>query len=349
MASILLGIDNIHGYSADKQVLDEFASKLRSAGHNVQTFGVGPNVTQRAAQSHSADMMVQIAGGMCIGTLWDFWYGCGRYYKVKKASIPIYTKGWTKYNPETWKATRAWDDNFSQGKASAWYGKTLPSLYEEHKDKLTGWAHGKTVEEMANMFIKNIGGGTGNTGTGTQQGGGGGSSVFDAIKQVLSDIDSYGIDIQLDGDKLSIKKTNMNNYVELNENNIVNNSISFTDYDSNTPNVNNKTEDKYLSSRFGKIPIETEIKGSEKEILQMSQRGHGHSIDLKVIAAKKFNIGQWVQLTLEDIGFTKRPYYITKSNYDEEMVQSITLEPGPPSRYVEVTEKTDEENGDATE
>ena len=53
-------------------------------------------------------------------------------------------------------------------------------------------------------------------------------------------------------------------------------------------------------------------------------------------------VGNWVELSLEELGFNKRKYYITKSNYDEEYVNTLTLEPGPPSRYVEVQQVAEE-------
>ena len=72
-------------------------------------------------------------------------------------------------------------------------------------------------------------------------------------------------------------------------------------------------------------------------------RGHNHSIDLKCILGKQYNAGNWVKLTIPELGIENRPYYISKSGNQEERVTSLTLESAPPSRYVEVQEMAVEE------
>lgn len=353
MATIRIAIDNCYGKSADAQVLASAAEKLRAAGHTVTTHGVGPNRIQQTmlSSSNKCDIMIQIGGGRCLGTLVDFYTGLGRYYHADAGGF-MYYKCW---KPE-WKACRAHDDRFSSSASLAPYvGKTLPEIYKIMREKKKMYyGGGDTADEIVKTFLANMGGSTASSTTNNATPtGGGGSNVMEAIKRVLSDIDPYGIDMSLTGDTLSISGTDPSTATPLNEKMIINNSVNFTDYDASTPNVNAKVEDNFLMTRYGRIPVETEIKGNEEKILLNAQRGHGHQIDLKALTSMNLQVGNWVELSLDELGINKRKYYITKSNYDEEYVNTLTLEPGPPSRYVEVQqvaeETTNAEDGEETE
>ena len=205
------------------------------------------------------------------------------------------------------------------------------------------WGYGENAEDCAKTFLQNI------SGTGAEAnentGMGGGSSVLDLIKQCVSDWDVYGVDMDLRGDTLYIGRSNPNSAITMNESNILLNSVSFTDYDVSTPNEYKGVKDNYLIDRFGQISLD-ETYGSSTwsdQFLQMSQRNCGHSIDLKAIINPNYTVGKWVSLSLQDFGIKNRKYMITKSNLDDERTMSLTLEPGPPSRYVEVQEMSEEE------
>ena len=341
MASIRVAIDNIQGKSADKKTLNTFAEKLRAAGHTVTTHGVGPNQIQHIMQekSNKCDVMIQIAGGKCLGTLVDFYMGLNKYYYASAGGF-AYFKCWD----ANWKAHRAGDDGFSKESNIAPYkGKTLPEIYSiMNQNKKLAYGYGTTAEECAKTWLSNYGGGNGEATTDTKSGGG--SSLLDIIKQICTDWNKYGVEATLTGDTVNIKRTNPNTAKPLTERQIVNNSVSFTDYDNSTPNTYGKVKDHYLYDRFGQIPLDEEEVQSvwEDQVLQMSQRNHGHSIDLKCILNPDFVEGKWVKLTLPRYNIENRPYYISKLGYSEERTMSLTLEPGPPELYQELQEVVEE-------
>lgn len=353
MATIRVAIDNCYGKSSDKKTLETFAEKLRAAGHTVTTHGVGPNRIQQTMlkSSNSCDVMIQIAGGKCLGTLVDFYNGLGSYYHAKAGGF-AYFKCW---KPE-WKAHRAHDDHFSSESSLAPYkGKTLPEIYKimGEKKKMC-YGYGTTAEECASTWLNNYGGNPGGTSTGAATSQPQGSSILELIKQVCSDWNPYGVELSLTGDTVNIQRTNPKKAIPLTTAQIINNSVTITDYDSSTPNSYKKVKDKYLINRFGEIPLEvgeeTTVNSTwEDQILLMAQRGHEHSIDLKCVLDPRLHEGMWVSLTLEDIGIINRPYYVTKSNLDTEMTIGLTLEPGPPEVYVEVMEAPAEESTETEE
>lgn len=338
MATVRVAIDRINNESSDLKVLNTFAEKLRKAGHTVTTHGRGPNKIQRTMlkSSNKCDIMIQVAGGKCLGTLVDFYKGLGKYYHANAGGFAYY-KCWD----ASWKAKRAHDDKFSKEKDLAPYnGKTLPEIYKS-MDKMY-YGYGTTAEACADTWLQSYQGNTGSTGTGDSSGGGG-SSILELIKQVCNDWDKYGIEIGLDGDTGNIKKTNPASAVSLGTGNILTNSISYVDYDGGTPNSYNGVKDNYLVERFGEVPLDFENTESigASHVLQVQKRGHGHSIDLKVIIDKNYQAGKWVKLTLPQLDIKDRPYFITKATYDEDRVWSLTLEDAPPSRYVDVQEVTE--------
>ena len=344
---INVAIDNIWGYSSDKQVLETFAEKVRAAGHEVRTFGVGHSEIQNPMKksSNACDIMVQIAGGMCLGTLVDFYMGCspGRYYHAKKASIPLYTKGWTKYDPETWKAHRAWDDHFSrESDLQPYKGKTLPEIYNWRKEILVGWSHANTAEELAKMFLSNINGGTdgsGNTSasTGTTQQAG--TTALDKIKEVTNDWDKYGIQYGLDGDTFKVQMTDITDFAVLDETAIIHNSVTYTDYDSNVPNTlkrgNTTIVDNKLVQRFGTVEGKDIGEVTVQHAFQLNKRGYGHTIDLKCLISPYYQSGCWIRLNMPTLGIENEMYFITKATIDGNPYMSLTLAPMCVSRYLE--------------
>jgi hypothetical protein len=352
MATIRVAIDNCYGKSSDKKTLETFAEKLRAAGHTVTTHGVGPNRIQQTMlkSSNSCDVMIQIAGGKCLGTLVDFYKGLGSYYHAKAGGF-AYFKCW---KPE-WKAYRAHDDNFSRESDLAPYkGKTLPEIYKimSEKKKMC-YGYGTTAEECASTWLNSYGGNPGGTSSGTDGAAAGGSRLIDIVKELCSDWNKYGVDAILTGDTLNIKKTNPQSATVLNEHNLANNSVSYTEYDNSTPNIYKNAKDNFLINRYGQIPCDVEDENTlmQDQILMMSQRNHGHTIDLKCILNPDRVAGKWVKLTLPRYNIYDRYYYITKDNYNEERSMSLTLERGPPELYVEVQEvpaETTDESGEST-
>lgn len=150
MSNILIATDNIDGGgSSDSDRLATAVSLLEQAGHSVTNCGVGPNKTQEASHSTTADIMIQIAGGKCLGTLVDFYKGIGSYYNTPQAGF-MYYKCWD----ENWKAHRAWDDNFSSEADLAPYkGKTLPEIYSSMPNMFYGY--GETIEDCVSTFLAN--------------------------------------------------------------------------------------------------------------------------------------------------------------------------------------------------
>jgi len=354
MSTIYVAIDRITSSSADLAILNSFCEKVKAAGHNVTNCGRGPNNIQRTMRGKSCDIMVQIAGGQCPGTFADFHWGTrpGGYYHASKYCFPMCTGSWSnyaKYDPKKYKLpAKAWDDGFSGGlDKSKIVGRTWQEISNDKTNfpRCVGFVEGKNADDLAKGFIALLNGGsTSSTGSGTGSQQGGGGSVLDLIKQVCSDWDPLGPEIGINGDTLTVKRTNPRTATPLTTQQIVRNSLTFNDYDSNTPNSFGGVKDKYLVDRFGEIPLELEVQDADKaQVLQVNQRGHNHSIDLKCIMSPDYVAGRWVNLTIPELGITNRPYYISKTAYQEERVMSLTLESAPPSIYVDVPEETSEE------
>lgn len=346
MANIIVASDNCFGASTDKACVDQFCQKLNAAGHNATNVGRGPNRTQQYAQTHNCDIMVQIAAGKCIGTYADFCAGIRRgYYKAKKFSIPYWKN---EESVMTWKAHKAWDDNFSGNLASKYYGKTLPECYEMDKE-IAIFSHGATADAMADMFLKNLGGGTANTNAvaGAATGGGGGTTAFDLIKQVVTPWDKYGVALELDGQTLKVSRATTRNAPILHENSIVADSINITDYKADTPNYitdgKNTLKNDFLIERFGKIEPDEKPDNKGKiwlrDMYQIAQRESGHTIDCKVLFDPQLHEGMYVHLQLPSLNIDGY-YFVSKTSVEEESCMSITLDPAPPSRYQEITETT---------
>ena len=354
MTTVAVAIDNIRTRSQDKADLQKFISAMSAKGYDVKNAGVGPNQVQQYASRHTVDVMIQIAGGLCICTLGDFMKGIrSGYYHAKKGAI-VFDMVANNLNPVTWKAVVSSDWYYSRSVCNPYLGKTLPQVYSENKDVLTKFAWGKTIDAVIKMYLDGSEG-TSDTKGGTPQG----SSILELIKQVMSDNDHLGVDMDLHGDTLSIKRTQPSSGLPLGENRIINNSVTFTDYDPQTPNTFNSAKDKYLVDRFGEVPIEASqevAKIDEAQVLQVAERGHGHSIELKCVIGADYVAGKWVQLNLPSLGITGRPYFISKYSYDEDLTPTLTLEPAPPSIYVEAPaeveeeeETTEGEEGESTE
>lgn len=338
MATIRVAIDKIQGPTADNKTLETFAQKLREAGHTVTTHGRDPNKIQETMlqSSNKCDVMIQVAGGKCLGTLVDFYLGLGKYYHAQAGGF-AYFKCWD----PNWKSYRSGDDGFSkESNLKPYKGKTLPVIYEEmRKTKKMYYGYGDTAEDCAKTFLANMGGTTASSEAGAT---GGGKSLLDIIKSVCSDHDPLGPEVTLTGDTVNIRRSSPQYATPITGHNIVKDSVSFTEYDNDTPNVYGKVKDSALVSKYGKIPLEDVNDSWQTQVLLMSQRGHSHSIDLKVIADPRLVAGQWVKLYLPEYGINGRLYYITKWTHSEERVFGLTLEPGPPSLYVEEEEVVDE-------
>ena len=348
MATIGVGVDWINGQASDSKLAKKVVELLNNAGHTATYVGWGPNTIQSYARKNSLDIMLQIAGGKCFGTLGDFYYGTQSHYYKAKGFAFLYYNCWS----ETWAAKREPRDTFSWGlDLSRWQGKTLPWIFNDMKNTLgkkAYYGYGTNAEGLVKTFLSNLGGSTSTNTTGSDSnGGGGGSSILDLMKQVLSDIDPYGAELTLTGNTVNIRKTDIGSAVPLRASQIANNSESFTEYDISTPNKYRNVEDTMLSKRYGVMMLdESEVNAPTSDnqlVLCLAQRGHGHTIDIKCLFNPNFMEGKWVRLTHPQLGITDRLYYITKTGLEEELYLSITLEPGPPSRYMEVTEDTTEE------
>lgn len=342
MPTAAVAIDHIRTVSQDLADLKKFCSAMESHGYTVKNLGCGPNRVQGHMLSHSYDVMIQIAGGLCTGTLGDFIAGIKQgYYHAKKGAI-VYHMIANPLNARTWKAVRSWDwGNRSMAVVTPYVGKTLPQIYSENKNVLTKFACGETIDEVIKMYFDGSEG-TSESGKVAQ-----GNSILELIKQVMSDNDHLGVDMDLKGDTMSIKRTQPQSGVPLGENRIINNSVTFTDYDPQTPNTFNSAKDKYLVERFGEVPIETSQtveKVDEAQVLQVAERGHGHTIELKCVIGADYVAGKWVQLNLPSLGITNRPYFISKYSYDEDLTPTLTLEAAPPSIYVEAPAEVEEED-----
>ena len=341
MTTVAVAIDNIRTRSQDRADLQKFISAMSAKGYDVKNAGVGPNQVQQYASRHTVDVMIQIAGGLCICTLGDFMKGIrSGYYHAKKGAI-VFDMVANNLNPVTWKAVVSSDWYYSRSVCNPYLGKTLPQVYSENKDVLTKFAWGKTIDAVIKMYLDGAEDTSGN-GKVAQ-----GNSILELIKQVMSDNDHLGVDMDLKGDTMSIKRTQPQSGVPLGENRIINNSVTFTDYDPQTPNTFNSAKDKYLVDRFGEVPIEasqTVEKIDEAQVLQVAERGHGHTIELKCVIGADYVAGKWVHLNLPSLGITNRPYFISKYSYDEDLTPTLTLEAAPPSIYTEAPAEVEEED-----
>ncbi|RAP51129.1 MAG: hypothetical protein BZ138_05985 [Methanosphaera sp. rholeuAM270] len=338
MATIRVAVDNIRGiYSVDKQTLDSFASALRNAGHTVTTHGVGPNKIQTTmlSSSNACDLMIQVAGGRCLGTLIDFYTGIKNGYYHAKAGGFAYFKCWD----PNWKAGRAGDDNFSWSmNLSKYIGKTLPEIYSMLDGKMF-YGYGNTAEDCAKTFLANYNG----TGSSTKSTMTMGSSALDLIKQCTNDWDKYGIEYHLQGDTLKINRTILNTDIALPSKYISNTSIIIKDHDGDTPNTLERNGRKYtiprLVQRYGEILVEEDLPElGIQQMLNIARRGHGHTIDLQCLISPDYQEGKWVRLELPEYGINHEPYFISKATYDNDVFMSLTLDVAPPSRFVEVQE-----------
>lgn len=348
MTTVSVAIDHIRGSSQDHADLKKFCDALSNAGYTVNNVGRGPNRVQQHMLSHHSDIMIQVAGGLCVCTLGDFIAGIKRgYYHAKKGAIVFYMVA-NNLDARTWKSVRAHDWGGSTAVCKNLFGKTLPTIYSENSDVLTKFATGKTMDELIKSYLEGQ-----STSSDSGEGKAQGSSILELIKQVLSDNDHYGIDMDLKGEKVCIKKTQPKSGVPLGENRIINNSVAFTDYNPDTPNKYGSEKDQYLIDRFGEVPLETDAQIQpidESQVLQVAKRKHGHSIELKCLVGADYVVGKWVQLNLPSLGIENRPYYISKLSGDEDLVTSLTLEDAPPSIYVDVSEaEAEEETEENTE
>ena len=356
MASIRLAIDWIYGQASDSKLAKKVVELLCNAGHDAVYVGWGPNKIQEymRSSSHACDIMIQIGGGKCFGTLGDFYYGTqiNGYYHAKGFAF-LYYNCWS----ETWPCHREPRDTFSWSlDLTRWEGKTLPWTFNDMKNTLgkkAYYGYGNSAEELVKTFLANLGGSSSSSTDSKDNQQSQGNSILDLIKQVLTDIDPYGAELTLTGDTVNIRKTRIDDATILDDSSIVNNTESSTDWDISTPNKYRGVEFKALSKWFGLIEIsEEEIPPGDDDdlVLRLAQRGHNHSVDLKCLMNPDHMEGKWIKLTNKKLGIEDWYYYITKTSYEEDRIMSVTLEPGPPIRQIEVVEETvDEEVTDDTD
>jgi len=336
MSKIVIATDNIDNYTKDNTRAQKVVELLKAKGHTVTYAGVGANKVQRAAQNGSYDIMIQIVGGKCLGTLVDFNLGITRgYYKVKQAGF-MYYNCWD----ANWKAVKAHDDTFSRSSdISGYIGKTLPEIFKTMGGKLF-YGYGNDVESLVNTFINNWMGNTSDS-TSSADFVQSGTAALDKIKEVTNEWDEEGIVYQLDGDTFMVSKANPEIYSVMNDNMILSNSITFTDYEPSTPNTLSRggevLQDNTLVERFGVIAAEDYPNVSMNHALQINKRDKGHSIELKCLISPYYQAGNWVKLTCADLGLKNELYYITKASLDGSIYMSVTLVPFVPSKYQELT------------
>lgn len=338
--NIGIASDWIDYKSKDLQRANQIADLLRKAGHSVTVYGWGPNRIQSAMGSNKMDIGVQIAGGICAGTIIDFYQGVGRYYKGNKGGFIF----WNCWHPE-WMVKPAHDWPPSKNYVITPYmGQNYESLFNKFKDKIS-FGYGNTVEDCAKTFLANLTGSSNNTdaadvANNTSKG----SSAIELIKQVTDSWDPYGVEYILDGDTLNVKRTNINTAVPLTSAYIQKNTMSMNDYDSSTPNTltrgSTTVKDSYMVDRFGQVKCTDDITNvPANQILAIARRGHGHSIDCKVVVSPDYQVNKWVKLDVSDVYNIKDSYYyITKASVDGTEFMTLTLEPAPVSRHVEITE-----------
>ena len=122
---IVINIDNIHTYGADKRTMEDCATALRNAGYtDVRVSGVGPgyhtsDITSGRVPNNGVSFCIY--GGYCAGTFWDM---CQPYIQnhVKNRGIqivfgftnmPNYRRSQKNHLDKLTWLPRAWDDNFS--------------------------------------------------------------------------------------------------------------------------------------------------------------------------------------------------------------------------------------------
>jgi len=333
MTTMAVAADNNTTYSEDTRDLTYFCDKMREQGYDVTQVGVGPNKIQNYMLSHSADIMIQIGGGLCCGTLGDFINGIGKYYHAKKGSI-IYNMKANNLNPETHPCRRAQDWYYDMSFINKHKEMKYPDIYQKYSDKVYGFAWGKNIEETTANFIKAING-QATTSTDAQAAGGSGN-VLDLIKQAMNPWDQLGVQMTLHGDTVTIKRTDPDTAVPLSRKKIQNNTITFEEYDPTTPNkVDEEVFDQRLIDKYGVVDCTLEKNDWKEQALLIGKRGHGHSIDLKALMSPYWQVGNWVKLDLPELEVNQQEYYISKLSLDSAPFVSLTLEPAPPSLYVE--------------
>lgn len=288
MATIGVAIDNIHGKGSDRRTLDEFIAVLKEAGHNVQDRGVGPNGIQRASGTASVDVMVQIAGGICIGTASDFVYGIHQgYYHAKKMALVFMECA---RDPETYKFNGlAWDDNFSRGNqrklALSYTGKCYKDFASDTHNilgfdntQLVIYPPGryKTGTDAGKAFLQALNGGVATNAGANAGGGSSGGSVFEKIKEVCNDWNELGIDMLLDGNTLHIQRTTTNDAREMQYTVIGNDTVTLEDFDNTTVNIVETTvkipkkdkKGKVMKDKKGKVVyVKKKLKLEQKDLV----------------------------------------------------------------------------------
>lgn len=338
MTLIAVAIDYITTYNDDMKDVNYFCDKLKEAGYEVYNAGRGPNNIQAYVLKNNVDIMVQIAGGLCCGTLGDFIMELqkgGKSYKAKKGAV-VYNMKANNLNPDTHPCRKSPDwRNKYMGFINKHKEQKYPDICKQYSDVIAAYAWGKNIETCTENFLKALkNGGFAGEGSSETKNSGGGGTALDLIKQAMNLWDQLGVSMELNGDTVTIKRSDPNTAVPLSKSKIQNNSITFEEYDSDTPNkVSDKVKDARLIRKNGEVPVEIDNDWPQQK-LQIAKRGHGHSIDLKALINPYWDVGKWCKLNLPELELKDEPYYISKLTFDDEPLVGLTLEPAPPSLYV---------------
>ena len=241
----IIGIDNIQG-GQDSTTLATVVKVVEDAGNTVINAGVVPNVVQSKAKSTSCDVMVQIAGGRCIGTSADLCQGVSQgYYKAKRAMHAFASWTATRYiTCEDLKGYKfkgkAWDDNFSNSSLlNTWLVKldgsqTFSEWATQDKVKqVFGWCCANSAEELGKAILTESNGGSSDEEGESQP-----SSIKEALKKLLAYYDGE-IECRCVGDEVIINKIPSpldSRLVVAEGQNIVAGSVTVKDYLPEKPN-----------------------------------------------------------------------------------------------------------------
>ena len=174
---IVISIDNIWGYSADKQFMENVASRLRSQGYtDVRVSGVGPGYHNSDVERASPNTCcLTIFGGYCACTFSDYW----GYLKSKIKSGVRIVAGFT--NMPNYHANKpsSTNPNGTHLDKITWLPKPwdmscgisgISNPGQKILDAGVNWVYGDTAEELADNLAKgNSGGSTGTPSTNASQ------------------------------------------------------------------------------------------------------------------------------------------------------------------------------------
>lgn len=372
MTSYYVCSDNIDGKESSR--VNALIKALEKAGHTAHNGGVGPNTVQSHGLGNGSkgQIGVFIVGGSDAGMYVDFKDGVSRgYYHYKRmivvfASDTATTDKWITCNGvANTPLVRAHDDNYS-GSNIASVGKSAKAYFDANEQYI-GYACGPkgcSFDEVVKNFI------SGNNEGGSSDSSSSGSTIKDAIKDVM-----YGWDAEAElfvrDDTVYIRKIQSPSKSSLRlieGENIELNSVSINDI--NPASVNYLTcefQDKILTisddesiKRFGKIESSVTVEDSitkledAKEFLEREwgkiRRDNGRSLECKVQGEVKWKQGLWCYVYLPSFNIDDY-MYITKVSHDDDGLwrTSLTLVDYPPGFGEPSSTNNDSNDEDSTE